>query len=448
VQFAGFRTDQALNPVGDELNTYVRLPDDVLPNPEATLVTGIMPTLTRERGVSEWLALTQVHELFSVAGTCVSGFNSLRFDDEFIRFGFYRNLRDPYAREWRHGNSRWDLIDLVRATGALRRDGINWPATEEGHPIYKLEAMSAANGLEHGQAHDAMSDVRATVALARLIRQAQPKLFDYYLECRFKKNVRKLLEPYGARLCVHVSGMYSRERYCLAPVISVCRHPTNTNAVIVADLGADIEPLLRWSEDEIRTALFTAGADPRPPLKEVRINRCPFVAGIEVLTAENRQRLGVDLKQVEENARRLRKPGIAQKLMRVYQGRGFEPAVDVDAALYDGFLADADRSRCESFQDALAAGEFPAMDFQDKRLIELAFRLKSRSFSEHCTPAERADWHAFVRQKLHAAGVPWLTLPDYFRRLDELAETHPSPLLAELKAYGESLERDYPEPRD
>ncbi len=180
VQFAGLRTDTDLNEVGDEYCTYVQLPDDVLPDPDAVLVTSITPQLAREQGVSEWQALTRVKEIFSVPETCVAGYNNLRFDDEFIRHGLYRTLMDPYAREWQNGNSRWDLIDLVRATGALRRGGIQWPADEEGLPVYRLEALTAANGLEHGQAHDAMSDVRATLALARLIKTKQPRLYDYY----------------------------------------------------------------------------------------------------------------------------------------------------------------------------------------------------------------------------------------------------------------------------
>ncbi|MEM1232196.1 MAG: exodeoxyribonuclease I, partial [Pseudomonadota bacterium] len=282
VQFAGLRTDLELNPIGDERSFYVRLADDVLPNPAASLVTGITPQQANAEGVTEWQALTDIAELLSQPGTCTLGYNSLRFDDEFLRYGFYRNLQDPYAREFANGNSRWDLIDLVRATGALRRDGIEWPRDDDDLPVYKLEALSAANGLDHGQAHDALSDVRATVALAQLIRQHQPKLFDYHYSIRRKNKVRALLEPIGARLCVHVTAMYPRARYGCAPISSVCRHPGNSNAIVVADLSEDIEPILSWDEDALYEALFSRDSAQRPPLKEVRLNRCPFVAGIEV----------------------------------------------------------------------------------------------------------------------------------------------------------------------
>ncbi len=420
VQFAGLRTDANLQEVGEEYCTYVQLADDVLPNPDAALVTGITPETTHSRGVSEWQALRQIYQHFSVPGTCVVGYNSLRFDDEFMRHGFYRALMDPYAREWQNGNSRWDIIDLVRATGALRRDGIRWPTDEEGLPVYRLERLTDENGLEHGQAHDAMSDVRATLALARLIRARQPKLFDYYFNARSKRQIRALLEPFGSRLCVHVSGMYPRKQFGTAPVMSLCRHPQNSNAIVVADLSRDVESLIQWPEDRIREALFKADNPERPPLKEIRINRCPFVAGIEVLTEENWSRLGFDPKVIQERQRRLSKPGIAQKLMRVYRKPKFEAAPDVEAALYDGFLDEADKARCRSLQAALVEGRWVDLDYADARLKTLAGRLKARSFPELMSSDERADWRDFVAGKLSAGDVPWLTLQRFEQRLDEL----------------------------
>ncbi len=453
VQFGGFRTDMDLNPVGDEYCTYVRLPDDVLPNPQATLVTGITPDLTHREGISEFEALDEIRALFSVPDTCVAGFNSLRFDDEFIRFGLYRMLMDPYAREWQNGNSRWDIIDLVRATGALRRDGIVWPVNEEGLPTYRLEDMTHANGLDHGQAHDALSDVRATVAVARMIKTAQPRLYDYYFNLRRKKAVRKLLEPYGARLCLHVSGMYPREQFCSAPVVSVCRHPTNSNSIIVADLSHDVEPLLSWSEDEIREKLFTAGRIPdRPPLKEIKINRCPFVAGIEVLDEENWDRIGFRLRDAERRLRRLKQPGLAQKIARVYGGRTMASPDDPDAALYDAFLQDADRSRAMTFLDAVRSGGWQDMDFADRRLHVLAARLKARSFPDRLSTDERGDWQAFVGAKLNAGKAEWLTLSSYFGQIREMrAELSAEPatgrdldLLDALETHGRHLAERYP----
>ncbi|NOX50461.1 MAG: exodeoxyribonuclease I [Gammaproteobacteria bacterium] len=419
VQFAGMRTDEDLNPLGDEYCTYVRVPDDVLPNPDASLVTGITPQLAAAKGISETSALIEINRLFSQPGTCVVGYNSLRFDDEFIRYGLYRNLMDPYAREWQQGNSRWDLLDLVRATGGLRREGIEWPYDENELPVYKLEELTKANRIEHGQAHDAMSDVRATVSMARLIKKRQPKLFEYYFKLRHKKQVRALLEPYGAQMCVHVSGMYPRQRFGVAPIVSLTRHPTNGNSIVVVDLAEDIEPILQGTSEEIADKLFTKGAENRPPLKEIRINRCPFVAPIEVLNEENQRRLDIDLNLAKERARQLRQPEITAKVARAYmQGRP-EAAIDADTALYEGFLQQDDRSRCLHLHDELKKGRWQDLDFNDKRLAPLADRMKARSFSSLLDPQEIAAWREFVIAKLHGEG-DWMNLASYDARLAQL----------------------------
>ena len=444
MQFAGFRTDLELNEVGDEYVVDVQLPDDVLPDPQAAVVTGITPQRTHAQGVTEWQALSEVHRLFSTPGTCVAGYNSLRFDDEFVRFGFYRNMRDPYAREWQNGNSRWDLIDLVRAQGALRPDGVEWPHDEEGFPVYRLEALTTANGIDHGAAHDALSDVRATVGLARRLMQAQPKLFNYYLDCRYKNHVRGVLEPYGERVCVHVSGMYPKERYRVAPILPIARHPTNSNSVIVVDLGEDIEMLIHEDESKLRSNLFTAGAVDRPPLKEIRINRCPFVADFAVLTEDNLERAKIDTALVEARARRLRQASVKQRIVNVYREPREQKSADVDAALYDGFLQDDDRRRAVSFTADLNQGLWRDMDYNDRRLLVLAERLKARSFASMMSDEERQSWLEFVRAKLATADSPWRNYAQYSAELDTLSDIgEHGELVEQLREHGDAIARRY-----
>ena len=432
VQFAGIRTDADLNPIGDEYCSYVALADDVLPNPDASLITGITPQLTHAKGIVETQALLKISQLFSQPNTCVVGYNSLRFDDEFVRYGFYRNLLDPYVREWQGGNSRWDIIDLVRATGGLRRDGIVWPQDEEGLPVYKLEELTRANGIDHGHAHDAMSDVHATLAVAKLIKVKQPKLFDYYFAMRNKKKVRQALEPIGSRICVHVSGMYPRTRYGVAPIMAVSAHPTNSNSIIVVDLAEDVEGLLSMNAEDIASSLFTAGAQQRPPLKEIRINRCPFIAPLEVLQEENISRLGLDLNIVKERARRLRKPGVVEKIKRVYMQAKPPPSTDPDAGLYDAFLQEEDRSRCRYLHEQLQAGQWRELDFKDQRLAPLAHRMKARSFESLLEANEVSDWSDFVVGKLEGEG-DWFNLAKYEQRIEQLMLDQSGPVGSEAK---------------
>ena len=439
-QFAGLRTDLDLQETGEEYETYVRLPADVLPSPGAALVTGITPQRVHNEGISEWEALRKILALFSQPGTCVAGYNSLRFDDEFTRYGLYRMLMDPYAREWQNGNSRWDLIDLGRAAHALRPEGINWP-TLDGRPVFKLEALAAENGIVHASAHDAMSDVRATLGLARCIKQHQPKLFEFYYRSREKRVPRELLEPIGQKLCVHVSGMYPHEQSNLAPVISLARHPQNNNSYIVADLTQNIDLLLDWDVDQLREALFTAGKHERPPLKEIRINRCPFLSGANVLRKQDLARLNLSLTDLADRQARLLQADIGEKIARVYAQQPKPHQTDVDAALYEGFLGDADKAACEEFQLSLTDGVWPqAIEFKDPRLAELVFRLKARSFPHLLSESEQNRWSEFVAEKLLSPDAPWLTLPRAREQLNEASLASSDPVLRALDEHYGRLE--------
>jgi len=179
VQFAGIRTDEALNIIGAPLVIYCQPANDFLPSPQACMITGISPQLALKEGVNEAEFISRIHAEFARPGTCTVGYNNIRFDDEFTRYTLYRNFYDPYAREWQNGNSRWDIIDLLRVTRALRPAGINWPERDDGQSSFRLEELSKANNIAHDAAHDALSDVLATIEVARLIKARQPVQTDF-----------------------------------------------------------------------------------------------------------------------------------------------------------------------------------------------------------------------------------------------------------------------------
>lgn len=223
LQVAGIRTDHALNEIDEPVNLYCQPSEDILPHPAACAITGITPSQLAEKGLSEADFMTRVHAQLAAPGTCGAGYNTLRFDDEMTRYSLYRNFFDPYAREWQGGNSRWDLIDVVRAAYALRPDGLVWPTDDEGRVTLKLERLTAANNIDHGHAHEALSDVRATIALARLIREKQPKLYDWLFQLRSKQKVMdqiRLLQP-----LVHISGRFSAARSYVGVVLPLAWHP-------------------------------------------------------------------------------------------------------------------------------------------------------------------------------------------------------------------------------
>ena len=446
VQFAGLRTDSDLKPVEPPFSTYIQLGPEVVPWPESLLVTGIAPQ-TLATGRSEWEAMTEILRIFETPHTCVVGYNNLAFDDEFIRHTFYRNLLDPYAREWRDGNSRWDIIDLVRAAGALRPEGIEWPVIE-GKPSFGLQAIAEANGLAHENPHDALSDVQATIGVARLIKERQPRLYQYGLGLRSRDAARRMLLPFGGRIFLHSARSFGSARYGTAPVMSVAQHPEIDASIIVVDLGRDVAPLIHDSAEDLAETLFAKESEERPPLHQVRLNRCPFLAPLNVLRPEDAQRIGVDRDLMLERRAALRAtPDLDRKIAQVYGSRdseGRDGIRDAEEQLYENFIPDADRTVCESLQRELRAGSpWPDVPFSDSRLMALASRLRARMRPESLDGAARQAWNRHVVDRLTGEHPRRLTVAEYRCDVEQrLADSAGDPeMLDALQAYGLELER-------
>jgi len=454
-QFAAVRTDATLTPIGEPSSFFVRPADDLLPSPGATLVTGITPQHALAHGVNETEAFARIGEAMSQPGTCTLGYNSLRFDDEFVRHGLFRNFHDPYAREWRNGNSRWDLLDVLRLAHALRPEGITWPQREDGYTSFRLEHLATANQVRTGDAHEALSDVWATLGMARLLREAQPRLWDYALTLRDKRRVAALLDLQAGQPVLHVSQRYPAQRRCAAAVLPLARHPHIDGRIIVADLAADPEPLLRMTADEIADRLYTPTADlpegeQRIALKEIHLNKSPALVAWSHLRPTDFDRLGIDIAAVEATTTALRAaaPALAEKVRRVYERPRAQPgSVDVDASLYDGFLDDADRRRVDQVRTtpAAALGERD-FGFRDPRLAELLFRYRARNWAETLNGEEQERWDAYRRRRLREdTGLSELTLPVYFAQIQALRGVHAGDgaklaLLDQLEHWGREID--------
>ncbi|MBK5356278.1 exodeoxyribonuclease I [Pseudomonas sp. TH41] len=406
LQMAGIRTDVDLNEIDEPVNLYCQPSDDILPHPAACAITGITPGRLAEQGLSEADFMTRVHAQLAMPGTCGAGYNTLRFDDEMTRYSLYRNFFDPYAREWQGGNSRWDLIDVVRAAYALRPDGLVWPKDDEGRITLKLERLTAANGIDHGNAHEALSDVRATIALARLIREKQPKLYDWLFQLRGKQRVMdqvRLLQP-----MVHVSGRFSAARNYVGVVLPLAWHPRNRNALIVCDLHLDPQNLLDLDAEALRQRLYTrrdelVEGELPVPLKLIHINKCPVVAPLSVLRPVDQQRLELDMALYQARALRLSDAQKVwhDKVLAIYASEDFSSSQDPEQQLYDGFIGDRDRRLCEQVRTAdpvqLAQQQWP---FDDERLPELLFRYRARNFPDTLNFEEQERWRIFCQQRL------------------------------------------------
>ena len=458
-QFAALRTDMDLRPIGDPVTLYCAPVPDVLPNPEACLITGIAPQDAARAGRVEAEFAGAVHELMAEPGTCSVGYNSIRFDDEVNRNLFYRNFFDPYQHTWKHGNARWDIMDLARACYALRPAGIEWPLRDDGTPSFKLEDLAAANRLEQQRAHDALSDVHATVALARLLRDRQPRLYDWHFALRDKKRATAMLASAlpGMQPLLHVSGRYPPARGCLAMVAPIAEQPDRAGTFIVADLDVDPAGWADLEPGELVERMLTRREDlpediERPPLKAVHANKSPFVAPVETLRNADAARIALDPERCLRNLECLRaSEGLAERVRAAFTSRAdaWPSRGDPELLLYSGFASDADRRRCDKVRSTppakLATTDFR---FDDPRYAELLFRYRARNWPDTLSPDERTRWHAFVRGKLNReTETTTLTLERYFATIIRLrAENPPGPkqaLLDRLQDWGETVQNEF-----
>jgi len=430
-QFAGIRTDWALNIIGEPAMFYCQPADDMLPHPGACMVTGISPQKAKSEGFCEAEFFKQIHAEFSRPGTCGAGYNSLRFDDEFTRYGFYRNFIDPYAREWQNGNSRWDLIDVVRLTRALRPEGINWPEREDepGVPSFKLEHLTAANHIEHAGAHDALVDVMATIEMARLIRRQQPKLFEFCLNLRNKLEAGNQLNVNNRRPVLHVSRMIPARLGCISPVLPVAPHPVNKNSVIVYDLRHDPSALLSLPVDEIAKRLFVAAADlpegeERIALKEVHLNKAPVLSPMSTLTDEAASQWQIDRLSVNEYATQLiADRQLESRIKQVFASHSFAAESDPDAMLYEGFIQANDRQCCNRVLASAPENLHELQKcFQDARLTELLFRYRARNWPETLNSEENRQWQSYRQHRLQdKSNQVGISLKSYRQELARLS---------------------------
>ncbi|MBT8061381.1 MAG: exodeoxyribonuclease I [Xanthomonadales bacterium] len=408
-QFGAIRTDMSLEITGEPVAWYCAPADDMLPNPDACLVTGITPQKALAEGVCEAEFARRVHGEMMQPGTCSAGYNSIRFDDEFTRHLLYRNFRDPYEREYKHGNSRWDLINLARMCYALRPDGLNWPRNDQGQASFRLEHLTEANGIEHGEAHDALADVKATLALARLIRKAQPRLFEWALGLRNQKTAIALLDVSQPQPLVHTSGRIAASRGCTGLFLPLALVPGRPKSVIAIDLHADPSALINEPAESIADLVFTPAADlpddhERIPLKAIHSNKVPMLAPIQTLRGVDTSRIGLDVDQCHAHAARILQDieAIRYKVMEVFERPFDNEPRDPELMLYGGdFFSHADRALMNRLVDMdpteIASTEWP---FRDARLPELLFRFRARNYPETLNPAEAERWQHDRRQRL------------------------------------------------
>src|SRR3990167_9631164 len=458
MQFGGQRTDMNLKPIGEPHNVLIKMTNDQLPDPFSVLLTGITPQQTLENGITEVEFLKMFHDQIALPDTIFCGYNSVRFDDEFMRYLHYRNFYDPYEWHYKDGRSRWDLLDVVRMTRALRPKGFAWPKDKDGKATNTLELLTKLNNIKHNNAHDALGDTKAVIAFASKLKTAQPKLFDFLLVMRSKDKVAELVnrgEPF-----VYTSGKYQSEFEKTTIAVKIANHPNRAGA-LVYDLRYDPEPYMKMKPEKI-AELWAWHPKPneaektsepvRFPVKTLLYNRCPAVAPLSVLDDDSQKRLHITVDQTEKNCEKLTGQkefinNILKALNELDKNREAKQKPEeqsVDAKLYDGFFADQDRRLMKTVQNKTTDSitTIKSDMFKDKRLQALWPLYVARNFPSNLSSEQYEEWEKY-RTKYLMEGKDGRRA-NYFNKIAEL-RTDPTidksklSLLEDLQLYGESL---------
>ena len=412
-----------------------------MPSAQSIGITGITPQYCQDHGLVEADFARAIHKEMIRENTISVGYNSMRFDDEVSRFTFWRNFISPYDREFDNGCSRFDLFPLVVATWALRPDGINWPLSEQGNrPSFRLEHLSAANGLTHEHAHDALSDVQATIEMAKLIRRQQPRLWEYALRLRFKQEIKRIVESEKALLWV--CPMHGVEHGYMRVVRVLGRMPgKDPNKVLVWDLSEDPSELLTINAQEVRARTFVKEEDlpeekTRLPIFTLKINQAPFIVNhLGVLSDKRAGDFGIDKALIAKHDAILEPHintfmGLWAEAFEEEQVEEDSAKSDPDEGLYKGGFPSYSDKKLISLVSRLtpqALGQWVhdgKLTFEDARFNELLFRFRARNWPETLTPQEQSRWLEFRRARLMDGVGKARTLQSFAEEVEALAESY------------------------
>ena len=378
--FAAIRTDTRLNEISRE-EIVVKLRPDVVPSPGAFLTHRLTPEVL-ETGVSEYEAALKIHRLFNTPDTISCGYNSLGFDDEFLRFLFYRNLLDPYAHQFARGCSRMDMLPVTVIYRLFCQNVLSWPSLENGKGTLKLEFISRENGFTtSGRAHEAMSDVEALLALARQF-SSEDKIWAY-VQTFFdkKKEGRRILsldeahlpgnEPF--RIGIMVSPAFGVQFNYMAPVLHLGGSIPYKNQSLW--LRLDQDDLL--SRKDTETGFYDFFVTRKRAGDQLFV-----LPGLDRfkgrLTPAAKEQCKRNLDAIRENW------DLFMETVAFHRQFKYPviPDLDLDAALYqDGFFSSAEKQDMAQFHAILASGDLTAADqLSSQRLRRMARRVVYRNF--------------------------------------------------------------------
>lgn len=435
-QFAAIRTDMNLNVIDDPINIYCKLSPDYLPSPEACLITGLTPQKVNQLGVPEAEFIRLILEEMRHPNTISAGYNSIRFDSEITRNLCYKNLRNPYNHEWEAGTSRWDLIDVVRAVHAIRPDGIQWPVNDKGVTSFRLEDLTAANNLVHEDAHNALSDVYATIAVAKMIKEKKSVMFDWILKHRTKDqfgDILKINEP-----VLHVSPFYGAENGNISLVVPLCAQKGDKNGLVFYDLRKDPQPI-------IDKFLANESISDEKGFFSIQKNRCPVFSPSGTLSqGEPREKWNLNYRQAKIYLDKLlANPLLIQQFHELSERKYDNSETNPDLMIYSGGFFS--RNDALSMQNAVNLSpdklNTTQFNFDDLRLPEMLFRYQARNFPETLSQEQVERWNEFCEQQLSEQRAPFNQSIEELKK--ETAQPEKIAILDALQAYEAELSTSF-----
>jgi exodeoxyribonuclease I len=390
LQFAAIRTDLDLNEI-ERHEIIVRLSPDIIPSPGGIIIHQIS-LKEMSRGIPEAEAIAKIHELLNTPGTISLGYNTLGFDDEFLRFSFYRNLLPPYTHQFANNCSRLDIAPLIPLYFLYKPDVIQWPKKED-KISFKLEELSRENQLAVGAAHNAMVDVIATVELAKLLRR-ESKTWQYALEFFDKtialERVNKLASAFicqqqNFREGLLITGFHNSAYQ--SPVLALGGHNHYKNKTLW--LRLDDEKLSRTTPDTIAENAWVYA---------LKAGEANFILP---LTEHYAEKLSPERRlQTEQNKTWLQEhPDLLFEIMNYHKEFIYPkiPDLDIDAALYQNdFFSDNEKQLCDHFHSLPLPDKAVCLDKLQGRLRTLAIRLIGRNYPEYLPEKYQQEFDVYL----------------------------------------------------
>ncbi|UOY04296.1 exodeoxyribonuclease I [Candidatus Blochmanniella pennsylvanica] len=422
-QFAGIRTNNTLKPIEKEKIFFCRLSNDYLPDPQSVLITGIAPQDTLRHGLIESEFARRIHQLFCIPKTCILGYNNIHFDDEFSRNIFYRNFHDPYLWAYQRGNSRWDLLHVLRACYSLCPNGITWPLNIQNKPSFRLKDLTQANAIKHLSAHDAMSDVYATLELTKLIKEAQPQLFQFLFDHRTKYQLQKIIDLDTMNPLIFIMNKINNKyKNFITYIAPISRHPINPNILIACDLNGNIDNLVNLNINTIYQKLYSNHITiydilKKIPLRFIRLNACPILIPINFFEKNNinttyTMQLSTNYRYCLKNLNFIRMHEnsvyLRNKINTLYtiigsyiNQQNIYNNLHVDSQLYHRLFNNSDRKIIESIRRTHSKElKNLCTDHVDTRLKPLLFYYRARNFPNTLNYQEQKKWLNYKKNKL------------------------------------------------